>query len=170
MTVAVLLGFAFGSLALAPRIGQDFFPSVDAGQFRLHVRAPSGTRIEETERTFQQVEDVIREIVPESERELILDNMGMTPSFTVRAYIDNGTVTNGDGEILVALKEKHHPTASYVARLRQELPRRFPNCTFFFQPADITSQILDFGLPAPINVQVIGVDRTGNLADRKSVV
>jgi CzcA family heavy metal efflux pump len=164
VTVAVLLGFAFGSLALAPRIGQDFFPAVDAGQFRLHVRAPSGTRIEETERTFQQVEDVIREIVPESEREMILDNMGMTPSFTTRAYIDNGTVSNGDGEILVSLKERHHPTADYVARLRQELPRRFPNCTFFFQPADITSQILDFGLPAPINVQVVGVNREGNLA------
>ncbi|HEY7307763.1 MAG TPA: efflux RND transporter permease subunit [Gemmataceae bacterium] len=163
VTVLVLLGFAFGSLALASRIGRDFFPSVDAGQFRLHVRAPSGTRIEETEKTFQQVEDMIREIVPASEREMILDNMGMTPSFTARAYIDNGTVTNGDGEILVSLKEKHRPTAEYVARLRQELPRRFPNCTFFFQPADITSQILDFGLPAPINVQVIGVNRAGNL-------
>jgi CzcA family heavy metal efflux pump len=164
ITTAVLLTFAFGSLALAPRIGRDFFPAVDAGQFRLHVRAPSGTRIEETERIFGQVENVIREIVPESEREMILDNMGLTPSFTVRAYIDNGTVANGDGEILVSLREKHHPTADYIARLRQELPQRFPNCTFFFQPADITSQILDFGLPAPINVQVVGVNREGNLA------
>jgi multidrug efflux pump subunit AcrB len=164
VTVAVLLTFALGSLTLAPRIGQDFFPSVDAGQFRLHVRAPSGSRIEETERIFGQVEDVIREIVPESEREMILDNMGLTPSFTVRAYIDNGIVSNGDGEILVSLKEKHRPTADYIARLRQELPRRFPNSTFFFQPADITSQILDFGLPAPINVQVVGVNREGNLA------
>ncbi len=164
VTAIVLLGFAFGSLALAPRIGRDFFPTVDAGQFRLHVRAPSGSRIEETERIFGQAEDVIREIVPESEREMILDNMGMSPSLTVRAYIDNGTVSNGDGEILVSLKEKHHPTGDYVARLRQELPRRFPNCTFFFQPADITSQILDFGLPASINVQVVGVNREGNLA------
>ncbi len=164
IATTLLLGFAFGSLALAPRIGRDFFPAVDAGQFRLHVRGPSGTRIEQTERIFGQVEDAIREIVPAGEREMILDNMGMTPSFTVRAYIDNGTVSDGDGEILVALKEGHRPTAEYVAQLRRELPKRFPDCTFYFQPADITSQILDFGLPAPINVQVVGVDRAGNLA------
>jgi multidrug efflux pump subunit AcrB len=163
-TMVVLLGFALGSIGLAPWIGQDFFPAVDAGQFRLHVRAPSGTRVEETERLFGQVEDAIREIVPDKEREMILDIMGLTPSFTVRAYIDNGTVSNGDGEILVSLKPEHRPTAEYVARLRRELPKRFPNCTFFFQPADITSQILDFGLPAPIDVQVVGVDRARNLA------
>ncbi len=103
-------------MALAPSIGRDFFPTVDAGQFRLHVRAPAGTRIEETERIFGQVEDVIREVVPAHERELILDNMGMSPSFTVRAYIDNGTVSNADGEILVSLKEEHSPTAEYVAQ------------------------------------------------------
>jgi multidrug efflux pump subunit AcrB len=169
ITLTSLLGFALGSMALAPWIGRDFFPTVDAGQFRLHVRAPSGTRIEETERIFGQVEDVIREIVPERERELILDNMGMSPSFTVRAYVDNGTVSNADGEILVALKEEHAPTAGYVARLRAELPRRFPDCTFFFQPADITSQILNFGLPAPINVQVVGVNAAGNLAAAKAL-
>src|SRR5207237_9091455 len=145
-------------------IGQDFFPAVDAGQFRLHVRAPSGTRVEETERIFGQVEDAIREIVPDSERAMILDVMGTSPSFTVRAYIDNGTVSNGDGEVLGSLKPEHRPTAEYVARLRQELPKRFPNCTFFFQPADITSQTLDFGLPAPIDVQVVGVNREANLS------
>jgi multidrug efflux pump subunit AcrB len=169
VTVVVLLGFALGSLALAPWVGQDFFPTVDAGQFRLHVRAPSGTRIEETERIFGQVEDVIREVVPAEEREMILDNMGLSPSFTVRAYIDNGTVSNSDGEILVSLKAEHRPTAGYVARLRKELPRRFPNCTFYFQPADITGQILNFGLPAPINVQVVGVNRKGNLAVAKKL-
>src|SRR3954454_7962643 len=95
--------------------------------------------------------------------------MGMTPSFTTRAFIDNGTVSNADGEILVALKEHHRPTAEYVARLREELPKRFPDCTFFFQPADITSQILNFGLPAPINVQVVGVDRVGNLEAAKKL-
>jgi len=163
VTVVLMLAFAIGSVALAPRIGRDFFPAVDAGQFRMHVRAPSGSRIEETERIFGAVEDVIREIVPAHERDLILDNMGMSPSFTVRAYIDNGTVSNADGEILVALRHEHRPTGEYVARLRRELPRRFPNCTFYFQPADITSQILDFGLPAPINVQVVGVNRKGNL-------
>src|SRR5947208_2056810 len=98
-TVAVLLGFALASLALFPRIGQDFFPSVDAGQVRLHVRAPAGTRIEETERLFGQVEDAIRKVVPDSERALILDNIGLTQSFTIMAYVDNGTVSNADGEI-----------------------------------------------------------------------
>ncbi len=147
-----------------PRIGQDFFPSVDAGQFRLHVRAPAGTRIEETERIFGQVEDAIREVVPDSERAMILDNIGLTQSFTIMAYVDNGTVSDADGEILVSLKPSHRPTADYVARLRDELPRRFPGCTFFFEPADITSQILNFGLPAPIDVQVVGVNREANLA------
>jgi multidrug efflux pump subunit AcrB len=169
LAAAGLLGFALASLALAPRVGQDFFPAVDAGQFRLHVRAPSGTRIEETERIFGQVEDTIREIVPENERAMILDIMGLSPSFTVRAYIDNGTVSNADGEVLVSLRPGHRPTEEYVAQLRQELPKRFPACTFYFQPGDITSQILDFGLPAPIDVQVVGVDRKGNLALAKKL-
>src|SRR6185369_3600866 len=110
------------------------------------------------------VEDAIREIVPDSERAMILDNIGLTQSFTIMAYIDNGTVSNGDGEILVALTPEHQPTATYVAKLRTELPKRFPQCTFFFEPADITSQILNFGLPAPIDVQVVGINREGNLA------
>jgi len=135
----------------------------------MHVRAPAGTRIEETERLFGKVEDVIREIVPDNERAMILDNMGLTQSFTIMAYVDNGTVSDGDGEILVALKSGHHPTANYVAKLREELPRRFPQCTFFFEPADITSQILNFGLPAPIDVQVVGVNREGNLAVAKKL-
>jgi multidrug efflux pump subunit AcrB len=164
VTIAVLLGFALGSLALFPFAGQDFFPSVDAGQIRMHVRAPAGTRVEETERIFGQVEDAIREIVPENERDMILDNMGLTQSFTIMAYVDNGTVSNADGELLVALKPNHRPTADYIAQLRQELPRRFPGCTFFFEPADITSQILNFGLPAPIDIQVVGVNREANLA------
>jgi CzcA family heavy metal efflux pump len=164
LTVAVLLGFALASLALAPRVGRDFFPAVDAGQFRLHVRAPAGTRLEEAERIFGQVEDAIREVVPAGERGLILDNIGLTPSYTAMAYLDNGTVSDGDGEVLVSLKPGHRPTAEYVARLRRELPRRFPDCTFFFQPADLTSRILDFGLPAPVNVQVVGVEREANLA------
>jgi multidrug efflux pump subunit AcrB len=169
VTIGALVGFALCSLLLAPRIGEDFFPSVDAGQFRLHVRAPSGTRIEQTEAIFGQVEQAIREVVPDSDRSMILDIMGMSPSFTVRAYIDNGTDSDGDGEILVSLKPSHRPTADYVARLREELPRRFPSCTFFFEPADITSQILDFGLPAPINVQVVGVNVAGDLAVAKKL-
>src|SRR5262249_14317389 len=103
-------------------------------------------------------------VVPDSDRAMILDNIGLTQSFTIMAYVDNGTVSNADGEILVALKPDHRPTADYVARLREELPRRFPPGTFFFEPADITHQILTFGLPAPIDVQVVGVDRAGNLA------
>ena len=95
---------------------------------------------------------------------MILDNMGLTQSFTIMAYLDNGTVSDSDGEILVSLKPNHRPTADYVARLRDELPKQFPGCTFYFMPADITSQILDFGLPAPIDVQVVGVDRPGDLA------
>jgi multidrug efflux pump subunit AcrB len=164
VTVAVMLGFAIVSLLLFPRIGADFFPSVDAGQIRLHVRTPAGTRIEETERIFGQVENAIREVVPDNEREMILDNMGLTQSFTIMAYVDNGTVSDADGEILVALRPDHQPTADYVARLRSELPRRFPDCSFYFEPADITSQILNFGLPAPIDVQVVGNNRAGNLA------
>jgi multidrug efflux pump subunit AcrB len=164
VTLTVLLGFALGSAALFPCLGQDFFPGVDAGQFRLHVRAPAGTRVEETEWIFGQVEDAIREVVPDSERAMILDNMGLTQSFTIMAYVDNGTVSNADGEILVALNPAHRPTAEYVARLRRELPRRFPECTIYFEPADITSQILNFGLPAPIDVQVVGVNRDANLA------
>jgi multidrug efflux pump subunit AcrB len=158
-----MLAFAGGSMALLPRVGQDFFPAVDAGQIRLHVRAPAGTRIEETEKVFGQVEDAIREVIPDNERALILDNMGQTQSFTIMAYIDNGTISDSDGEILVSLNPNHRPTADYVARLRDELPKRFPGCTFYFEPADITTQILNAGLPAPINVQVVGVDRAGNL-------
>ena len=169
-TIAMLFGFALGSvLLLAPRLGEDFFPTVDAGQLRLHVRAPSGTRIEETEQIFARVENAIRETVPREELALILDNIGLTPSFTTRAYIDNGTVTDSDGEILVALHARHQPVAGYVARLREELPKRFPDCTFYFQPADITSQILDFGLPAPIAVQVVGVNRAENLTLAKKL-
>jgi CzcA family heavy metal efflux pump len=164
LTLSCMSGFCTASLLLFPYIGRDFFPSVDAGQLRLHVRAPSGTRVEEAERIFGQVEDVIREVIPQKDRDIILDNMGLTQSFTILAYLDNGTVSDGDGEILVSLKTGHKPTADYIAHLRQELPKRFPDCTFYFQPADITSQILNFGLPAPINVQVVGVNRTANLA------
>jgi multidrug efflux pump subunit AcrB len=164
VAIAVLLGFALGSLTLFPRIGQDFFPSVDAGQIRLHVRTPAGTRIEETERIFGEVEAAIRTAVPDSERAMILDNMGLTQSFTIMAYVDNGTVSDADGEIQVALTPDHRPTADYVAQLRRDLPGQFPQCTFFFEPADITSQILNFGLPAPIDIQVVGVNREGNLA------
>jgi multidrug efflux pump subunit AcrB len=149
------LTFALVSLCLYPFVGRDFFPSVDAGQLRLHVRAPAGTRIEETEVYFQRVEDYIRQVIPANELNLINDNIGI-PNPINLALSDSVTVGTADGEILVALKQPHHPTAGYLKTLRDELPRRFPDLEFFAQPADIVSQILNFGLPAPIDIQVTG--------------
>lgn len=162
LATVLLLGFAIGSVTLFPFTGRDFFPTVDAGQFRLHVRSPSGTRVEEAEKLFGQVEDVIRQAVPDRERDLILDNVGLTSSFTIMAYIDNGTVSDSDGEILVSLKEGHRPTQTIINELRARLPRQFPGCVFYFLPADITSQILNFGRPTAIDVQVVGFDRESN--------
>lgn len=157
--VVSFLLFCGGSFVFLPFIGEDFFPTVDAGQFRLHVRAPSGTRLEETERIFAQVEDSIRRKIPAEELNLILDNIGL-PSIGINlAYSDSATVSLSDGEILVSLKEKHRPTPEYVKQLRRELKAEFPDLTFFFQPADIVSQILNFGLPAPIDIQIVGRDK-----------
>jgi multidrug efflux pump subunit AcrB len=155
LMIVVFLTFAIASLSLYPFVGRDFFPAVDAGQLRLHVRTPPGTRIEQTEIYFQQVEDYIRQVIPASELNVIVDNIGV-PNPINLALSDSVTVGTGDGEILVALNAKHHPTASYLKRLRDELPRRFPDLEFFAQPADIVSQILNFGLPAPIDIQVTG--------------
>ena len=149
------LAFAVVSLLLYPFIGRDFFPTVDAGQLRLHVRAPAGTRIEQTEVYFQQVEDYIRQVIPASEVAVITDNIGLPNNINL-ALSDNVTVGPSDGEILVALKPTHGPTAEYLKTLREQLPRRFPDLGFFTQPADIVSQILNFGLPAPIDIQVSG--------------
>ncbi|MGE3536312.1 MAG: efflux RND transporter permease subunit [Candidatus Tectimicrobiota bacterium] len=145
-----------GSLVLVLSLGQDFFPRVDAGQFRLHVRAPAGTRIEETERLFSQVEESIRQVIPREELELILNNIGLPVGGVNLAFSDSATIGSADGEILVALKHGHRPTWDYVKTLRQVLPQQFPQMTFFFQAADIVGQILNFGLPAPIDVQVVG--------------
>jgi multidrug efflux pump subunit AcrB len=159
--VFVMFGaFWVSGLVLLPFVGQDFFPQVDAGQFRLHVRTPTGTRVEETERIFTQVEDVIRQTIPPAEQEIILDNIGLPVGGVNLAFSDSSTIGAADGEILVALKEgKHHPTWQYVKQIRQKLETQFPELTFFFQPADIVTQILNFGLPAPIDVQVIGPSR-----------
>ncbi len=148
------------SLCLTFFVGRDFFPRVDAGQFRLHVRTASGTRIEEAERVFGQVENYIRQIVPKEELKLILDNIGLPVGGVNLAFSDSATIGSSDGEILVALEEGHKtPTPAIVKRLRRELPAQFPGVTFYFQPADIVSQILNFGLPAPIDVQVTGPGR-----------
>jgi multidrug efflux pump subunit AcrB len=142
--------------ALVPFIGTDFFPQVDAGQIRLHVRAPAGTRIEETEAYFKQVEETIRQTVPPAELSDILDNIGLPYSGYNIALSDTATIGSFDGEILVSLKPDHASTWGYIRDLRHRLNRQFPALTFFFQPADIVGQILNFGLPAPIDVQVIG--------------
>src|SRR5207248_3629943 len=145
------------SAALAPFIGADFFPQVDAGQIRLHVRAPAGTRLEETESYFARVEDSIRRVIPAHELNDMLDNIGLPYSGQNIAYSDSVTIGPFDGEILVSLKPgDHHPTWDYIRQLRARLDREYPSLTFFFQPADIVGQILNFGLPAPIDVQVIG--------------
>ncbi len=156
---AVLLGFgAFFALCccLVPFIGEDFFPQVDSGSFRLHVVAPSGMRLEDTHRLFGQVEATISQVIPTKELNLTMDNIGMPVGGVNVAYNTTGTIGEFDGEILVQLNEDHRPTAEYIAELRRILPQRFSNTTFFFQPADITTQILNFGLPAPIDIQVVG--------------
>jgi multidrug efflux pump subunit AcrB len=151
-----LLFCAVSGLSLVPMIGEDFFPVVDAGQFRLHVRAPSGTRLEETEHYFTQVEAAIRRVIPADQLALVLDNIGLPVGSMNLAFTDISTIGPADGEILVGLKENHAPTWGYVRELRTKLKREFPEITFFFQPSDIISQILNFGLPAPIDVQIAG--------------
>jgi multidrug efflux pump subunit AcrB len=150
--------FCAGSFALFPFVGEDFFPQVDAGQFRLHVQAPPGTRIEETEGRFAQVEGVIRQTIPSSELGIILDNFGLPASGLNIANSDGSTIGSQDGEILVSLKAGHAPTQNYMKALRDKLNKQFPDMGFFYQPADIVSQVLNFGLPAPIDVQVVGHD------------
>jgi multidrug efflux pump subunit AcrB len=150
------------SLGLIPFLGQDFFPSVDAGEFRLHVRAPAGTRLEETEHVFTQVEALIRRVVPKEEVHAILDNIGLGTSGTNVAFADPSMIGPGDGEVLVSLSPEHKPTALYVKELRKALRKEFPDVTCFFLPSDIVSQILNFGLPAPIDVQIVGKDFESN--------
>jgi multidrug efflux pump subunit AcrB len=153
------------TMILVPFLGRDFFPLVDAGSFRLHVRAPAGTRIEETERVFTQVENVIRQVVPADELVTILDNIGLPNGGLNLAFSDSATISSADGEILVSLNpEKHGSTWAYVRALRNRLNHDFPDYTFFTQPSDIVGQILNFGLPAPIDVQLAGRDRFANYA------
>ena len=148
--------FAIVSMGLIVFLGNDFFPYVDSGEMRLHVRCPSGTRIEEAERIFAAVEEEIRSVVPARELDSILDNIGLPTSGINLAFSDSATVGNGDGEILISLQTNHHPTLDYTRVLRERLAVKFPTVTFFFQAANITNQILNFGLPAPIDVQITG--------------
>jgi multidrug efflux pump subunit AcrB len=144
-------------------VGRDFFPNIDSGQIQLHVRGPAGLRIEATEALFQQVEDKIREIVPEDERERIVDNIGLPARTYNLAFADGSVIGVNDGVIIVALKDGHAPTASYVDKLRLALRKDFPEATFYFQAADMVTQILNFGLPAQIDIRAVGYDRANNL-------
>jgi multidrug efflux pump subunit AcrB len=158
---AVMGGLVLVSLGLVPFLGRDFFPAVDAGQFRLHVRATAGTRLEATEERFYEVGQKIREVIPPNEIDNVLDNIGLPVSGINLAFSDNATIGESDGEILVSLKPKHRPTADYVRILREKLHHDFPDMEFYFSAADIVSQILDFGIPAPIDIQVTGRDPKG---------
>jgi multidrug efflux pump subunit AcrB len=159
---AMVLILALGA-ALFPVVGRDFFPVIDGGQIQLHVRAPAGSRIENTERIFQEVENKIREIIPDDQRELVVDNIGLPARAYNLAFSDGSTIGVNDGVVLVPLKEGHRPTADYVRKLREVLPAAFPEVTFYFQAADIVTQILNFGLPAQIDVRTVGYDRANNL-------
>ena len=150
------LGLCLSGFLLLPWLGQDFFPDTDSGQFILHVRGRTGLRIEETARLFDLVEDYIRQTIPEVDN--ILDNIGLPYSPLNTMHATSGVLGASDGDVLVSLRHHHHPVADYIRALRSELPRRFPGVTFYFLPADIVTQILNFGLPAPIDVQIEGSD------------
>jgi len=155
--------FCFLSLGLVFFLGRDFFPQVDAGLIRLHVRARPGLRVEETARLCDEVERVLRSEIPTEELQTVLDNVGVPYSGLNLSYSSSGVIGTGDAEILISLNaEHHHPTAQYVRQLRRDLPARFPGVEFFFQPADIVSQILNFGLPAPVDIQIVGADMRGS--------
>jgi multidrug efflux pump subunit AcrB len=162
--VAGFAGFIAISFLLAPFLGRNFFPQVDGGQILLHVRAPVGTRVEETAARFAQVEQAIRQAIPPKEMGAVADNIGTYLSAINTIYNNTGTIGESDGDIQISLNPGHRPTADYVSRLRQELPLRFPGMTFSFLPADIVSQILNFGAPAPIDLQVRGNDIAADYA------
>jgi len=159
---AGFLAFVFASFALVPFLGRDFFPSVDAGQILMHARTQIGTRVEDTSRQFAEIQKAIRQIIPAEELATVVDNVGMPGSGINMTYNSTGTIGTQDGDIQIKLKENHRPTAGYIRTLREELPLRFPGVTFSFLPADIISQILNFGAPAPIDLQIRGPNLAAN--------
>jgi multidrug efflux pump subunit AcrB len=159
---SVFLGFCAATLCLVPQLGQDFFPSVDAGQLRLHLRARSGTRVEETARLVDKVETVIRSEIPSEEFRGMLDNVGIPASSINLTYNDSGVIGVADADILVSLNKEHHATSLYINRLRKRLNAEFPGTSFYFLPADIVSESINFGLPAPFDIQLVGRDQTRN--------
>jgi multidrug efflux pump subunit AcrB len=162
--IAAFLACVLLSFGLTPFLGENFFPTVDSGQILMHVRAQVGTRIEETARLCDLVERAIRETIPPAQIDNIVDNIGLPYSGINMAYSNTGTIGPEDADVLISLKEDHAPTAGYVKQLRSLLPQKFPGATFAFLPADIVSQILNFGLPAPIDVQVVGPNQDANYA------
>ncbi|HTU57363.1 MAG TPA: efflux RND transporter permease subunit, partial [Polyangiales bacterium] len=165
--IPVFLAGVLLSLLLLPLLGRNFFPEVDSGQIKLHVRVPSGVRVEQTAAMIDHVEDYIRTVIPSDELASIVDNIGLPVSGINLTYGNSGTVGSSDADILISLHEGHEPTAGYVAQLREKLPAQFPGSSFAFLPADIVSQILNFGAPAPIDVQVVGPSSDNReIADR----
>src|SRR5467141_2974942 len=160
--IPVFLAVCASAFLLAPRLGQNFFPDTDSGQFTLHLRTQTGTRIEETARLADLVEAAIRREIPAGEIDVILDNIGLPYSAINWMHSSSGVIGASDADVLVSLKRDHGPTADYVRTLRQKLPTAFPGVTFYFLPADIVTQIINFGLPAPIDIQIEGADIQGN--------
>jgi multidrug efflux pump subunit AcrB len=159
--VVVFMSFVLGSFALLPYLGSNFFPDVDGGQILIHARVPIGTRVEETASRFAMIEKSIKKVIPAEEISSLVDNIGLPPSWINLIYNNTGVIGTQDGDIQIALRKGHLPTADYVRELRETLPREFPDTVFSFPPADIVSQILNFGAPAPIDIQIRGA----NLAD-----
>jgi CzcA family heavy metal efflux pump len=168
--IASFAAFVVVSFALWPFLGENFFPSVDSGQILMHVRAQPGTRIEETAKLFDLVEQTVRRVIPPDQLDNVVDNIGLPFSGINMAYQNTGTIGPEDGDALITLKQDHAPTKSFIKELRTRLPQQFPGTSFSFLPADIVSQILNFGLPAPIDVQVIGNDQKANYAYATSLL
>ena len=160
--VASFLGIVLLSLGLTPYLGSNFFPSVDSGQILIHARLPVGTRVEESAARFAMIEKTIREVIPEEEITTLVDNIGLPPSSINLIYNNTGVIGPQDGDIQIALRKDHAPTADYVRKLREVLPNAFPDTVFSFPPADIVSQILNFGAPAPIDIQIRGSNLAAN--------
>jgi CzcA family heavy metal efflux pump len=154
--VAVFLGAALASTLIYPFLGRNFFPDVDAGQIKLHIRGPTGLRVEDTAALVDHIESAMREVIPQNEIDSMVDNVGLPVSAINMTYANSGTFGSSDADILVALKPDHAPTAGYLRQLRVRLPQEFPGTVFGFLPADIVSQILNFGVPAPIDIQISG--------------
>jgi len=160
--VVVFMSFVLGSFALLPYLGSNFFPDVDGGQILIHARVPIGTRVEETASRFAMIEKSIKKVIPPEEISTLVDNIGLPPSWINLIYNNTGVIGTQDGDIQIALRKGHLPTADYVRQLRETLPREFPDTVFSFPPADIVSQILNFGAPAPIDIQIRGANLAGN--------